>query len=520
MLTFDSPKDQSSIIKVLGVGGGGGNAVNHMFSQGIQGVDFILCNTDAQALDNSAIPTKLQLGNSLTEGRGAGSKPEVGRNAAIEDLDKIKDVLNPNTKMLFITAGMGGGTGTGAAPVIAQVANEMDILTVGIVTIPFGFEGRKRKQLAMAGIEELKKYVDTILIISNDKLRELHGNLTLSEAFGKADNILATAARGIAEIITVTGYINVDFEDVKTVMKDSGVAIMGAGIAEGENRALEAAEMALNSPLLNNNDINGSHNMLLYIATGTETEISMDEVSEITDYIVEQAGEQCEVIWGSGTDKSLENKISITLIATGFDKNEKTENTSKEEAKVVIGLHDTVKKTASANQTQQQTPSNPSNQITEPVIIKKKEVEEAKQTIFNLSDNEDPSEQRIKSTSTQEVTEPTLIIKYDNQEENDSNDSSIVSENETKEKETADKSNESIERSLSERAKKLREISFKISKSKSIEEMENVPAYKRKNVHISHTVVSKESDVARYSLSDNDGSTEIKTNNSFLHDNI
>jgi cell division protein FtsZ len=218
MLTFDSPKDQSSIIKVIGIGGGGGNAVNHMYSQGIQGVDFILCNTDAQALENSSIPTKLQLGTNLTEGRGAGAKPEVGRNAAIEDIEKIKELLESNTKMLFITAGMGGGTGTGAAPVIAQAANELDILTVGIVTIPFGFEGRKRNKLAMQGIEEMKKYVDTILIISNDKLRELHGNLKLSEAFGEADSILATAAKGIAEIITVTGYINVDFEDVKTVI--------------------------------------------------------------------------------------------------------------------------------------------------------------------------------------------------------------------------------------------------------------------------------------------------------------
>jgi cell division protein FtsZ len=320
MLAFDSPKDQSSIIKVLGVGGGGGNAVNHMFEEGIEGVDFILCNTDAQALEKSPIPTKIQLGTNLTEGRGAGSKPEVGRNAAIEDIDKIKEVLSVNTKMLFITAGMGGGTGTGAAPVIAEAAKELDILSVGIVTIPFQFEGRKRKQLAMDGINEMKKYVDTILIISNDKLRELHGNLKLSEAFGKADNILTTAAKGIAEIITVTGYINVDFEDVKTVMKNSGTAIMGAGVANGENRARVATEMALNSPLLNDNDVKGSTDMLLYIATGTDNEIEMDEVSEITDFIKEQTGEQCEVIWGSGQDANLGDQISITLIATGFDK--------------------------------------------------------------------------------------------------------------------------------------------------------------------------------------------------------
>jgi len=514
MLTFDSPKEQSSIIKVLGVGGGGGNAVNHMFSQGIQGVDFILCNTDAQALENSAIPTKLQLGNTLTEGRGAGSKPEVGRNAAIEDLEKIKELLATNTKMLFITAGMGGGTGTGAAPVIAQVANEMDILTVGIVTIPFGFEGRKRRQLAMAGIEEMKKYVDTILIISNDKLRELHGNLVLSEAFGKADNILATAAKGIAEIITVTGYINVDFEDVKTVMKDSGVAIMGAGIAEGENRAIEAAEMALNSPLLNDNDIHGSHNMLLYIATGTENEISMDEVSEITDYIVDQAGEQCEVIWGSGTDKELGNKISITLIATGFEKKDEPQKQESVQDKVIHELN--------RKETSQKIPStapNPTvtksrNTITEPVLIKKDE--HHKQSVVEMSASDEQKAQQTKTKQQKEIVEPTLIIKYEDEEDV----AKHVYNEQTVEKPKEGKPQDERERKLSERAQKLRNMSYKFGKSKSIDELENVPAYKRKNIHISHTVDSKESDISRYSLSDNDGSVEIKTNNSFLHDNI
>ena len=502
MLTFDSPKDQSSIIKVIGIGGGGGNAVNHMYSQGIQGVDFILCNTDAQALENSSIPTKLQLGTTTTEGRGAGAKPEVGRNAAIEDIEKIKELLETNTKMLFITAGMGGGTGTGAAPVIAQAANELDILTVGIVTIPFAFEGRKRNKLAMQGIEEMKKYVDTILIISNDKLRELHGNLKLSEAFSEADGILATAAKGIAEIITVTGYINVDFEDVKTVMKNSGVAIMGAGIAEGENRAIQAAEMALNSPLLNDNDIHGASDMLLYIATGTENEIEMDEVSEITDYIVEHAGEQCDVIWGSGTDKKLGNSISITLIATGFEREEKAPEPPSEQKTHILNDKVVLDKTKPVESTEA---PKVIHRITTPMKMDKKELEE-KQTIF------------IKEESTkaerQESTGPALIIKKEPVKEVSIIDT--VEEEKTIERKPLEGRSQE---KLSERARKLRAMSYS-PKSSNVDEMENVPAYKRKNVHISHTVVSKESEVARFSLTDNDGTTELKSNNSFLHDNV
>jgi len=512
MLTFDSPKDQSSIIKVIGVGGGGGNAVNHMYSQGIQGVDFILCNTDAQALENSAIPTKLQLGTSLTEGRGAGSKPEVGRNAAIEDIEKIKEILGSSTKMLFITAGMGGGTGTGAAPVIAQAARELDILTVGIVTIPFGFEGRKRNKLAMQGIEEIKKYVDTILIISNDKLRELHGNLKLSEAFGEADNILATAAKGIAEIITVTGYINVDFEDVKTVMKDSGVAIMGAGIAEGDNRAIEAAEMALNSPLLNDNNINGASDLLLYIATGTENEIEMDEVSEITDYIVDQAGEQCDVIWGSGTDKQLGNNISITLIATGFDR---VEDAPKKESfpTTKYKLNDKVVLNQTTQSTKAKAPvtTKTEDHISEPIIIKKKEVE------TNINQSLFTKKEITNSEQHEEITEPTIIIKQETVATQDF--TSIRAEEQTLEKTNPHSEPDRSEKKLSDRARKLREISYS-PKGNNIDEMENIPAYKRKKVLISHTVVSKESEVARYSLNDNDGTTELKSNNSFLHDNV
>ncbi len=320
-MKFNLPKDQASIIKVIGVGGGGSNAVNHMYNQGITGVDFIICNTDAQALELSPIPNKIQLGTTLTEGLGAGANPEVGKNAAIEDIDNIKKILENNTKMVFITAGMGGGTGTGAAPVIAKVAREMGILTVGIVTIPFSFEGRRRKQQAEEGLEQLRQNVDTLLIINNDKLRMMHGNLKMGEAFSKADDILTVAAKGIAEIITVAGYINVDFEDVKTVMKDGGTAIMGSATAEGENRAIEAVTRAISSPLLNDNEIEGANYILLNITSG-EDEITMDEIDDITDYIQNEAGYTAELIWGNGLDESLGNKVSVTVIATGFGKKE------------------------------------------------------------------------------------------------------------------------------------------------------------------------------------------------------
>lgn len=339
-MKFDLPKDQASIIKVFGVGGGGSNAVNHMYNQGIKGVDFVICNTDAQALEQSPIPNKIQLGTTLTEGLGAGADPEVGKNAAIEDVEQIKSILKSNTKMVFITAGMGGGTGTGAAPVIAEAARELDILTVGIVTIPFSFEGRRRKQQAEDGIEALRKSVDTLLIINNDKLRMMFGNLKMGEAFAKADDILTVAAKGISEIITVTGYVNTDFKDVQTVMKNGGTAIMGSASAEGENRAIDAVEKALSSPLLNDSEIKGANYVLLNITSGTD-EITMDEIGEITDYIQNEAGSTAEVIWGNCTDEALENKISVTIIATGFGSTE-TNNFSlgKQPEKKVYDLED------------------------------------------------------------------------------------------------------------------------------------------------------------------------------------
>lgn len=304
-------------IKVIGVGGGGSNAVNTMFNRGIQGVDFIVCNTDSQALEASPVIMKVQLGATLTGGQGAGSLPEVGRNAAIETLDEIKDLIGTNTSMVFITAGMGGGTGTGAAPIIAQAAREMNILTVGIVTIPFQFEGRRRSDQAKDGLDQMREAVDTLLIIRNDKLRELYGNLTIRKAFANADDILCTAAKGIAEVITLTGEINVDMNDVNTVMRNSGRAIMGSGMASGEGRARAAVTDALESPLLNDCDITGANFVLLNITFGTE-EILMDEIMEITDVIQEAAGQTAEVIWGYGVDESLDADLSVTVIATGF----------------------------------------------------------------------------------------------------------------------------------------------------------------------------------------------------------
>jgi len=318
LLNFNLPKhEENAIIKVVGVGGGGSNAVNYMFNKGINGVDFVVCNTDAQALDNSPIVNKMQLGHTLTKGRGAGARPEVGRDAAMESIEEIRELFSSDLQMVFVTAGMGGGTGTGAAPVIAQVAKEMGILTVGIVTVPFAFENKKRTAQATAGIEEMRKAVDTLLIIRNDKLRELYGNLSLSNAFSHADDVLCTAAKSIAELITITGIVNVDMNDVITVMRGSGVAIMGSGRAQGEDQAIRAVQMAMESPLLNDDDITGASHILLNITYGNN-ELKMDEIGEITDFIQELAGPEADIIWGYGKDEQLGEDICVNVIATGF----------------------------------------------------------------------------------------------------------------------------------------------------------------------------------------------------------
>jgi len=538
-MKFEMLKEKSSIIKVIGVGGGGGNAVNHMYRQGITGVDFIVCNTDAQALELSPIPNKVQLGASLTEGMGAGSIPEVGKNSAIENIDDIKQMLGSNTKMLFITAGMGGGTGTGASPIIAKAARELDILTVGIITTPFAFEGKRRKMQADAGMEELKKYVDSFLVISNDRLRQIFGNLTLGSAFAEADNILTTAAKGIAEIITLPGYVNVDFKDVRTVMKDSGVSIMGSYSAEGENRAQLAVEGALSSPLLKDNEIEGARYILLNISSGLK-EVTMDEVSVITDYIQEEAGISADLIWGNCIDESLGDKLSVTIIATGFqtrDEREKLEG----EKKVISILDPTVPHTNRAVN-EFITPVKP-EPVAAPYLKHHKE-EQAKQKedtakqngLFDLfapraeeppmvKHNLMPEEPPVVENEAFDMPEMTFKVV-----EPVAASFEPVSEQKMPELEPeitvgADdhKTDESIEdqlRKSRERIMRLKDLSMKL-RNGGLQEMENVPAYKRKEIALQQTPASNESQISRFSLlPDEDGKTEIRNNNSFLHDNV
>lgn len=338
-IEFDLPKNQSNVIKVIGVGGGGSNAINHMFQQGIKGVDFVICNTDAQALHNSGVPNKIQLGVNLTEGLGAGANPEIGEQAAVESLEDIRRMLDTNTKMVFITAGMGGGTGTGAAPIIAKMAKELDILTVGIVTIPFQFEGKTRNEQAQKGIENLRGHVDSLVVINNNKLREVYGNLGFKAGFSKADEVLSTAARGIAEVITHHYTQNIDLRDAKTVLSNSGTSIMGSATASGKSRAQEAIMKALDSPLLNDNKITGAKNVLLLIVSGSQ-EITIDEIGEINDHIQNEAGHGANIIMGVGEDESLQESISVTIIATGFNIDQQNEITNSEVKKVVHALED------------------------------------------------------------------------------------------------------------------------------------------------------------------------------------
>ncbi|MFZ4563194.1 MAG: cell division protein FtsZ [Bacteroidales bacterium] len=533
MLKFDSPKDQSSIIKVIGVGGGGSNAVNHMFRQGIKGVDFIICNTDAQAMESSPVPKKIQLGANLTSGLGAGAAPSVGRNAALENSEDIRAALETGTKMLFITAGLGGGTGTGAAPVIAQIAREMDILTVGIVTIPFSFEGRKRRQSAEDGIRQLKQNVDALLIISNDKLRLLCGDLPLSEAFTRADNVLTTAAKGIAEIITVAGYINVDFEDVKTVMKNSGVAIMGTGLASGPNRAQVAVEEALNSPLLDNNEIEGAGNLLLYISSG-KNEITMDEVTEITDYIQGKTKSSGDVIWGNGYDESLDDKISVTIIATGFDEDHKQKDPMKPVDVTVIPLYED-KRSAKVEKR---------IFIPEPETYKKSEVREEEQIgamnpepmPFELEpeiESNEPSrtiEFFLEKQDAEFQPQPskTLVHEFepvDSSEETAPQMAYKIQPANPPQRPNEPDANDFQSKKAFERVSKLRQLSEKLKTHTPIEsnlyELENIPAYKRRNVELNDVTPSSESQVAKYMLSENpDKSVEIRSENSFLHKNV
>ena len=531
-MQFEMLKEKSSIIKVIGVGGGGGNAVNHMYKQGITGVDFIICNTDAQALELSPIPNKVQLGASLTEGMGAGSIPEVGKNSAIENIDDIKQMLGTNTKMLFITAGMGGGTGTGASPIIAKAARELDILTVGIITTPFSFEGKRRKMQAEEGLEELKKYVDSFLVISNDRLRQIFGNLTLGSAFAQADNILTTAAKGIAEIITLPGYINVDFKDVRTVMKDSGVSIMGSSTAEGDNRALKAVEGALLSPLLKDNEIEGARYILLNISSG-DKEVTMDEVSVITDFIQEEAGLAADLIWGNCKDEALGDKLSVTIIATGFqtrDEREK-EQSSKKVVSMLMPEADNLVKPVVNEFINQIKPEVTSEPYIKPVIK-----DEQKQAgLFDLfaRSEEQPSVIKYDLSPEEPVSaEPEMQEEFtfkiaDSVMNFEPVKPEPIPEPEPEPEPVAGaddhKTDESIEEQLRksrERIMRLKDLSMKL-RSGNIQELENVPAYKRKEIALQQTPPSDESQVSRFSLlSDEEGKIEIRNNNSFLHDNV
>jgi len=543
---FEMLKDKSSIIKVIGVGGGGGNAVNHMYRQGIAGVDFIICNTDAQALEFSPIPNKVQLGASLTEGMGAGSIPEVGKNSAIENIDDIKAMLGSTTKMLFITAGMGGGTGTGASPIIAQAAKELDILTVAIITTPFSFEGKRRKMQAEDGLDELKKYVDSYLVISNDRLREIFGNLTLGSAFAQADDILTTAAKGIAEIITVPGYINVDFKDVRTVMKDSGVSIMGSFACEGDSRALNAVEGALASPLLKDNEIEGARYILLNISSGLR-EVTMDEVAIITDYIQDKAGLSADLIWGNCIDENLGDKLSVTIIATGFQTTEQRAHDKKNVKKISL---------LTPEEAPLVKPLEPVNSFiepkvntfsTEPVMKVKDEVKQQSDLfgdIYNGSKSrktDEPENGVIRHTLVEEDPAPAekqqeggvdfelklaeTDFVFETPKTNYTEQTAVQKEEEIEVPGLDDdKSDESIEDQLKkskERILRLKDLSMKLRTTNGLQELENEPAYKRKQMQLEQVQHSSESQVSRFTLSnDEDGTTEIRPNNSFLHDNV
>ena len=475
-MIFELLKEETPIIKVLGVGGGGSNAVNHMFRQGIVGVDFAICNTDAQAMEISPVPTKIQLGPHLTEGRGAGSKPNMGALACEESIEDVKKYLGDSCKMLFITAGMGGGTGTGAAPIIAKAAQEMDILTVGIVTVPFTFEGRRRSSQAFEGLESLKENVDTIIIISNDKLRAIHGNLSLSGAFSQADDVLTTAAKGIAEIITVPGYVNVDFEDVNTVMRSSGVSIMGTGQAEGENRSRRAVDDAMNSPLLEDNNIQGAEHILLNITSGNK-EVTMDEIFEITEFVQEEAGFGTDLIWGNCYDESLGDAISVTLIATGFDKNgSKNKMSAPNQKKVVVSLDE-------------------DEQPKKDAELRKEEVQPKAPTVEfdNLKENISEINRRRFSGN-----EP--FIKTQQREQEILEQQARIN-------------------SEAQRRERLRNTQVKLTNPGSVGDLENQPAYLRRGVSLDQTPNSAEDPQSRWSVTDGE-KPEIKEDNKFLHDNV
>lgn len=631
-IQFDMPKNRSNVIKVVGVGGGGSNAINYMFQQGINGVDFVICNTDAQALENSPVPTKIQLGVGLTEGLGAGANPEIGEQAALESHEEIQGLLDTNTKMLFITAGMGGGTGTGAAPIIAKQAREMDILTVGIVTIPFKFEGKARNEQARRGLEKLRNNVDSLIVIDNNKLREVYGNLGFKSGFAKADEVLATASKGIAEVITHHYTQNIDLRDAKTVLSNSGTAIMGSAVASGGNRAQEAIVKALDSPLLNDNKITGAKNVLLLIVSGNQ-EITLDEIGEINDHIQEEAGYGANIIMGVGEDEELGEGISVTIIATGFTADQQHEITNTESKKIIHTLEDEQKavhdlspastgvNTVKRFTLEDEIPETPSKIVhtldeeaeeepkmnlipttelikdievdyqnviydeedfifietsqvqEEPEIIEtpKKEIDPINEPLFRFDmpiKEETQPEKSSEEINAIEVNDPVnlfpqeeegvtrysledylekekeLIEAKPEEEEPKETPRLIQRRHERQERqekalesgfdkpmavqeepEDIDPLNSPISEQLiaraAERRARMKKFNYKFRKSNNIEEFERQPAYKRAGLDLNEGLPKdQQSKMSRSSISEEGGETHIRTNNSFLHDNV
>ena len=602
-LPFDLPKNQSNVIKVIGVGGGGSNAINYMHSKGIKGVDFVVCNTDSQALENSPVENKIQLGITLTEGLGAGANPKVGEQAAVESFDDIRKMFETNTKMVFITAGMGGGTGTGAAPIISKLAKEMDILTVGIVTIPFQFEGKIRSDQAKIGVDKLRKQVDALIVINNNKLRDIYGNLGFKEGFAKADEVLATASKGIAEVITHHYTQNIDLKDAKTVLSNSGNAIMGSAVASGSKRSIEAISSALDSPLLNDNRITGAKNVLLLIVSGEE-EITIDEIGLINDYIQERAGHGANIIMGVGEDNSLENSISVTVIATGFDPNQQQEIIHADPKKIIHSLGDNneitqnfnddkkeveiplqfdfssdsidFKNTKTSNESIKSNIDSSNIELSTKENINDMEVsyeeinldvslndndEEIENISLNINEfkvldnetikprdqvsldfdmpiskNKDLSDkivhELIEDINDIIVNDPVHIIPVNEVDGSKIKKSGIDDYSKLKEisvssdlkenKKILNPINCSISEGLAKRTEarkiKLKEYNYNFSKAKRISEMEKEPAFKRAGVNLEDVESVK---VSRTSVSeDSNGEINLRTNNSFLHDNV
>ncbi len=582
-INFDLPKNRSNVIKAIGVGGGGSNAINHMFKQGIKGVDFVICNTDAQALNNSGVPNKIQLGVNLTEGLGAGANPDIGKQAALESCEDIIQMLQTNTKMVFITAGMGGGTGTGAAPIIAKMARELKILTVGIVTTPFEFEGKIRNEQAQIGLENLREHVDSLIIINNNKLRDVYGNLGFKAGFSKADEVLSTASKGIAEVITHHYTQNIDLKDAKTVLSNSGTAIMGAYKSSGENRAKEAISKALESPLLNDNKIFGAKNVLLLIVSGTN-EITIDEIGEINDYIQDEAGNGANIIMGVGEDNELNDSISVTVIATGFDSDQQNQISNTEPQKIIhkleeenlfSQLHNSEHKTIISD-----------DQNLEENILDEKKVEENDLELTNsekivhvleMDEHEDQNildeddydfetkessfddlsytsdDKELLSESSEDINNENLVewslfekaIEEENKEDEiliDNSEKLVFDEgyvefesklNNSKENnliESLNKKNDVLpeQNSISdfqkhrseERRLRMKEFNYKFNKSK-INDINDEPAFKRKGIDIDEVNNSEQQNISRTSLSEDESNeVKIRKNNSFLHDNV